>query len=132
MTFEIKYINIDTALAIHEAMIQRFGGSMGLRDVRLLESALAQPAQSFLGKDFYPTISEKAARLAFEIARNHSFIDGNKRAAAACMAAFLSINSVGFSPGKGEVADKIIALAAGEIDYWRWPARNPCGGLQAI
>ena len=64
---------------MHAASIQRFGGLPGVRDEGLLESALAQPSQSFGGTELYPTLEEKAARLAFGLAKNHAFLDGNKR-----------------------------------------------------
>lgn len=77
--------------AIHNEAISRFGGMPGLRDPGLLDSALAQPFQTFGGVDLYPTLAQKAARYAWGIARNHPFADGNKRTAAACMAAYLRI-----------------------------------------
>ncbi len=83
MIAEPRRITKREALAIHEASLARFGGLPGLRDEGLLESALAQPFQSFGGEELYPTFAEKASRLAYGIAKNHPFLDGNKRAATA-------------------------------------------------
>ncbi len=115
MSAEVRFLSIETAIAINEAMARRFGGSSGLRDLGLLESAMAQPAQSFGGDDLYPTISDKAARYAIGITLDHPFVDGNKRCAAGCMAAFLAINGVAFNPRPGELADLMFALASGEM-----------------
>ena len=115
MSIEVRYISYETVVAINEAMTAAFGGSSGVRDCGLLESAIAQPAQTFAGGDLYPTIPEKAARLAFGIAKDHPFIDGNKRTAAACMAALLATNGYRFDPEEGTLADEFISLAAGEV-----------------
>ena len=110
-----RYLGVETAIAINDAMAKRFGGSSGLRDRGLLESAMAQPAQTFGGVDLYPTLSEKAARYAIGIAMDHPFVDGNKRCAAGCMAAFLAVNGVAFEPRPGELADMVFALVSGEM-----------------
>ena len=69
----------DEILLIHERLIERYGGSHGVRDENLLESALNIPFQSFGGVEFYPTVLEKAVRLCFGLVKNHPFIDANKR-----------------------------------------------------
>lgn len=123
---EIRHISYETAIAINKVMTESFGGLSGIRDSGLLESALGQPFQTFARIDLYPTIPEKAARLAFGIVKNHPFIDGNKRTAAACMAAFLKTNDYNFEPEVGDLADKFIALSADEIDwgdFYSWVLR---------
>lgn len=75
--------DIPTVLAIHSLSLRRFGGADGVRDMRLLESALTQPLATFHGVDLYPSGIMKAARLAYGIIRNHPFHDGNKRTGAA-------------------------------------------------
>lgn len=115
-----RYLSLRTVAAINERMVAGFGGVAGVRDRGLLESAVAQPMQTFGGADLYPSIVEKAARLAFGIVENHPFVDGNKRTAAACAAAFLGINGYAFVPPEGELADVFIGLAAGEIDWIRF------------
>lgn len=73
-------------------MIKRFGGSHGLRDLGLLESAVARPQASFGGEDFYLTIFDKAAALMHSLLKNHPFVDGNKRTAYSSAGVFLKIN----------------------------------------
>ncbi len=77
------------AIAIHDASIARFGGLAGVRDEGLLESALAQPWQTFGGRDLYPNDVEKVCRLAFGVIRDHPFVDGNKRVGTALLGAGL-------------------------------------------
>ena len=81
-------------LVLHEQLIEETGGSSGLKDEGLLESALASPFQSFDGKDLFPSVYQKAARLGFGLASNHAFIDGNKRIGAHAMLVFLLLNGV--------------------------------------
>ena len=102
---------------MHAASIQRFGGLPGVRDEGLLESALAQPSQSFGGTELYPTLEEKAARLAFGLAKNHAFLDGNKRVATACMATFLRLNGHSFRPDAAELLATMLGVASGSVSY---------------
>jgi death on curing protein len=75
-----KFVNTQEAIAIHDFLIEKYGGSFGLRDEGLLESALAQPQASFFGEFFYLTIAEQAAVYLYHICKNHPFINGNKLA----------------------------------------------------
>jgi death-on-curing protein len=86
------YLEVEDILDFHDDAIRRFGGDGGIHDLGLIESAVAQPQMTFDGNDLYPTIEEKAAALAFSLACNHGFIDGNKRVAHAAMAVFLDVN----------------------------------------
>lgn len=115
MTEAIRYLSTADAIEINKRMVARFGGACGVRDAEMLDSAIAQPAASFGGDDLYATLPEKAARYAIGITLNHPFIDGNKRTAAGCIAAFLAINGVSFNPETGVLADKVLALASGEL-----------------
>lgn len=72
-------ISVSEAILIQDILIEKFGGTRGIRDRGLLESALARPFQTFDNKDLYPTIVKKAAALIESILRNHPFVDGNKR-----------------------------------------------------
>ena len=72
-------LEIANILTIHERLIHEFGGTLGLRDNELLESAISRPSQTFDSKDLYPTIEEKASAIIESIVTNHPFIDGNKR-----------------------------------------------------
>lgn len=79
-------------IIIHEQLIKETGGASGLRDEGMLESALNIPFQTFGGKDLYPSLQQKAARLCFGLVKNHPFVDGNKRIGAHAMLVFLVLN----------------------------------------
>lgn len=87
-----KFIPLSVVLAIHDDQIASFGGTPGLRDEGLLQSALAQPQASFDGQLLHPTIAEQAAAYLYHLAMNHPFLDGNKRTAFAVMDTFLRLN----------------------------------------
>lgn len=106
-------------LAIHEAAISRFGGLSGMRDEGLLESALAQPHQTFGGVELYPTVEEKAARYAYGICRNHPFLDGNKRVATACLGVYLRLENRIFRPSHEALLSIMRGVADGSVDYDR-------------
>ena len=113
----------DAVIAIHTITIQRFGGTDGIRDEQLLDSALAQPFQTFDGDELYPTIAGKAARYAFGISANHPFIDGNKRTAAAVLGAFLRLNRAQFKPRHADLLNAMMGIADGslsckELEAW--------------
>ena len=79
---------------LHQQLIEASGGSPGLRDEGLLESALSAPFQSFAGTSAYPSLQQKAARLGYGLVKNHPFVDGNKRTGAHVMLVFLAVNGV--------------------------------------
>ena len=103
-------------LLLHNQLISETGGSSGLRDEGLLDSALNAPFQTFDGEDVYPSLQQKAARLCFSLIKNHPFIDGNKRIGAHAMLVFLALNSIDLQYSQEEFSDIIIQLAAGEIE----------------
>lgn len=113
----VEPIDRETALSIHSAAIARFGGLDGVRDVGLLESALAQPFQAFGGEELYPTVAQKAARYAYGIASNHPFVDGNKRTATAIMGTFLRINGLCFKPRHDELLATMLGVADGSVSF---------------
>lgn len=90
----MKKINKKLVLAIHHQLITEFGGTQGIRDENLLESALESPYQSFFQNDLYNSIEEKAARLGYGIICNHPFLDGNKRTGIHCTLLLLLINEI--------------------------------------
>ena len=104
-------------LVLHEQLIEATGGSSGLKDEGLLESALASPFQSFDGKDLFPSVYQKAARLGFGLASNHAFIDGNKRIGAHAMLVFLLLNGVEIEYSQEELINLFLGIANGEKDY---------------
>lgn len=103
-------------LLLHDQLISETGGSSGLRDESLLDSALNAPFQTFDGEDVYPSLQQKAARLCFSLVKNHPFIDGNKRIGAHAMLVFLALNGIDLQYSQEEFSDIIIQLAAGEIE----------------
>lgn len=103
-------------LLIHDQLISETGGSSGLRDEGMLDSALNAPFQSFGGEDVYPSLQQKAARLCFGLVKNHPFVDGNKRIGAHAMLVFLALNGVELRHSQAELSDVILRLAAGEIE----------------
>ena len=114
MTGEPKWLTLDMVLAIHDEQLAQFGGGEGMRDLGLLESALARPANRFhYEADAY--IFELAAALGAGIVGNHPFVDGNKRTGVLSIQAFLVLNGWRFSPSQDDEVRTILALATGEI-----------------
>ncbi len=102
-------------LKIHTSLIKATGGSDGIRDEGMLDLALNNPFQSFGGKELYPSIQAKAARLCFGLVKNHAMLDGNKRLGTHIMLVFLSLNGYELSYGQKELSDLILSLASGDI-----------------
>lgn len=103
-------------LKLHANLIKATGGSVGIRDEGMLDLALNNPFQSFGGKELYPGIQAKAARLCFGLVKNHAMLDGNKRLGAHVMLVFLELNGYELSYSQKELSDVILALASGDID----------------
>lgn len=99
----MKYLKAAEILQIHAMVIESTGGSHGLRDLGLLESAAARPRVSFDGVDMYDDVFTKAAALLESLAKNHPFNDGNKRTAAVSTARFLAMNGLEYAPPQGEI-----------------------------
>jgi len=108
-------ISQETALDIHDALIQLSGGSKGLRDEGLLLSALARPFATFDGQDLYPSAAEKAAAILESIIINHPFIDGNKRIAYFLMRLILLQSDLDISASEDEKYNFTIAASKGQI-----------------
>ena len=89
----------------------------GVRDEGLLDSALAQPFQTFSGQELYPGPIEKACRYAFGIIRNHPFADGNKRTGTALMGAYLRMSGLRFKPAHDELLATMLGVADGTVSY---------------
>ncbi len=114
----IRWITVQTAQALHDYQIIEHGGSPGLRDLGLLEFALARPEHrhAYSGDDANPDIAALAAAYAFGIARNHCFIDGNKRAAMMVSFTFVEKNGWLVTAEEEDAYRVFLALGAGEID----------------
>ena len=102
-------------LLLHGQLIAETGGSSGLRDEGMLDSALNAPFQAFAEEDVYPSLQQKAARLCFSLVKNHPFVDGNKRIGAHVMLVFLALNGIELQYTQTELSDIILQLAAGTI-----------------
>ena len=111
---EIVWLTSDLVQAIHATQLRLFGGPSGLRDEGALESALGRPVNRAAYGE--ADLAELAAAYAFGIAKNHPFIDGNKRAALLALITFLGLNDVDFVADEAQAAAVIVGLAAGEID----------------
>jgi death-on-curing protein len=111
---EPVWLPVDLVLSIHDEQLREFGGPAGLRDRGSLESALAR-AQNKFGYGS-TDLAELAAAYAFGLARNHAFVDGNKRIAFLAMVTFLGLNDVEFVVSEADAVVVILGVAAGEID----------------
>ena len=107
----------EKVLLLHQMIAEETGGSIGLRDERLLESALEGVFATFDGQELYPTKEEKGARLGFTLISNHAFLDGNKRIGMYVMLTLLEVNGIRLDCTNDEVAQAGWAVAAGEMDY---------------
>lgn len=119
----IVWVDKHLALAVHERQLAEHGGSSGVRDERLLESALARPQQVHAHRDPPADFADLAASLAFGLARNHPFVDGNKRTAHVCYRVFLALNDVELEASAEEKYAAMMALAEGtleESDFAAW------------
>ncbi|MEE8493974.1 MAG: type II toxin-antitoxin system death-on-curing family toxin [Nitrospirales bacterium] len=108
-----RYLSLAEVLKLHGLIIAESGGSTGLRDLGMLESALGQPRQTFGGEDLYPSLPSKAAALGYFLIMNHPFIDGNKRIGHAAAEAVLMLNGLELTAGVDEAEAEILAVAAG-------------------
>ncbi len=111
----IIWIEKPLALAIHDRQLAEHGGGTGVRDAALLDSALARPQQLFAYGDPPPDLAALAASLAYGIARNHPFVDGNKRTAAVACETFIRLNSGALQADDLELYPVYIALAEGSL-----------------
>jgi len=111
---EPEWLDVSIVIDVHAEQLALFGGADGIRDLALLESALARPVNKFAYGD--TDLAGLAAAYAFGIARNHPFVDGNKRAAFAAMIVFLGLNGIDFDVAPEAATAIILGVAAGEID----------------
>ncbi len=111
----ILWIDRTLALAIHERQMAEHGGGTGVRDETLLESALAKPQQLFAYGDPPPDLAALAASLAFGLARNHPFVDGNKRTAHVAYRVFLALNDAELDASSEEKYLHMLSLAEGSL-----------------
>lgn len=123
----IVWIDKAFALAIHERQLAEHSGQPGVREESLLDSALARPQQLHAYGDPPPDLADLAASLAFGLARNHPFLDGNKRTAHVCYRAFLSLNDANLNASSEDKYVTMLALAEGslaEAEFAAWLRRH--------
>lgn len=119
----ILWIERPLALAIHERQLAEHGGSIGVRDESLLDSAFARPPQLHAYGEPPPDLADLAASLAFRVARNHPFIDGNKHTAHVCYRVFLALNGAEITASDEEKYVAMLSLAEGsqsETEFAEW------------
>ena len=109
--------SVDKVKLLHQLMAEETGGSVGIRDEGLLDSAIEGIYQTFDGKELYPSKEEKGARLGYSLISNHSFLDGNKRIGMFVMLTFLEVNGIRLECSDEDVAEAGLAVAAGKMGY---------------
>ncbi len=109
------FLSLAEVLEIHRDQIERYGGHAGLRDLGLLQSALAMPAAGFGGKYLHGDLLEMAAAYLFHIVQNHPFIDGNKRTGTVAAIVFLSLNRIELEADETQLEKLVIDVAKGKV-----------------
>ena len=119
----MKRLSNEQFLMLHSQLIEQTGGTTGVRDYYLLESAIETPFQSFGGEELYPTVQSKGARLGFGLIKNHCMLDGNKRIGIHAMLVFLALNGIELQYTQKELYEMVLAVADGSWEYedvFRW------------
>lgn len=107
----------EKVLLLHQLMAEATGGSIGVRDDALLESALEGAFATFGGHELYPSKEEKGARIGYTLISNHAFVDGNKRIGMYIMLTFLEVNGIRLDCTNEEIIAVGLGVASGEMDY---------------
>lgn len=113
---EWRYPSAQEVREIHEFVIQLYGGTFGLREEGLLESALASPRQTMFDEELYPDLAAKAAILLIGLAKNHPFVDGNKRTAFLATLRFLEINGYTLAAAEDELFNLIQNIVSSQVE----------------
>ncbi len=117
------HLTVEIVREIHAGVIARFGGSDGVRDIALLESAVAAPQAGFGGRSSFTDLADVAAAYLYYLCQNHPFIDGNKRTALGACIVFLRLNGIEPRADGPQWEDPVFAVAAGKIDRGEATAR---------
>ena len=112
---EPLFLTLDQVLTLHAEQIHLFGGSLGIRDAGLLQSALGSVEATFGGAFLHESIFEMGAAYLYGICRNHPFVDGNKRGAVSAALTFLDMNGVEIEADEDEFYDLVIGVAEGRV-----------------
>jgi death-on-curing protein len=108
------FLTLDEIVAIHRDQIARYGGTEGVRDWGLLQSAIAMPAAGFGGRLVHADLCEMAAAYLFHLVQDHPFVDGNKRVGAVAADVFLAVNNLRLSADQDAYAELVVSVARGE------------------
>lgn len=111
----MRHLSLAEVLFLHRWLIEQTGGSVGVRDLAALESAVAQPRMTFGGAELYAALVEKAAALCFSLVQNHPFVDGSKRVGHAAMETFLVLNGHELKASVDEAERVILRVASGTM-----------------
>jgi len=109
------FLTLDEVLQLHAEALEHFGGAAGVRDINLVESAIATPRQAFGGQYLHPDLASMAAAYLYHLASNHAFVDGNKRIGARAAAIFLALNGCEVEFPLDETEAVVLGVAKGEI-----------------
>jgi death-on-curing protein len=112
----MRYLTLGEVVDLHQRILAATVGASGIRDLGLLESALAQPKATFAAADLHPVLIDKAAALGFSVVANHPFVDGNKRIGHAAMETFLVLNGYELDASVDEQERLMLDIAAGTVD----------------
>ena len=110
------FLSLEEVVEIHRDQISRYGGSLGIRDAGLLQSALAQPMATFGGRFLHADLFEMAAAYLFHLVQNHPFLDGNKRVGAVAAIVFLLMNDQDIKATNAELEELVMNVACGKAD----------------
>ena len=113
----MKRLTVEQIKRMHSLLCERTGGSDGLRDEGLLESAIFGVEQTFMGIPLYPTVMERGARLGYSLMKNHAFVDGNKRIGVLAMLVYFRLVGVSLALTNEDVVHIGLGVASGEMDY---------------
>lgn len=113
----MKRLTKSQVLMLHRELIRQTGGTDGLLDEGLLDSALSAPFHTFDGTDAFLSVQQKGARLGYGLIQNHAFVDGNKRIGAHVMLVFLALNGIELDYTQEELSDMVLAVASGKLSF---------------
>ena len=112
----MKFFSLSEILEIHQDQVTRYGGTLGVRDIELLKSAIGMPMATYGGDFLHTDVYEMAAAYLYHLVKNHPFLDGNKRVGAVAALVFLLLNGYDFDAPEDDFAELVLAVARGELD----------------
>jgi len=112
----VKFLSLSEILEIHQDQVTRYGGTLGVRDIELLKSAIGMPMATYGGDFLHTDVYEMAAAYLYHLVKNHPFLDGNKRVGAVAALVFLLLNGYDFNAPEDDFAELVLAVARGELD----------------